>query len=77
MNRVNLLNHHTHYISMAKMTPLIHHHHHHLNHTQIVTLSLPAGEAMAVSAKISITAALFLTYPLQVMIIMIIIVTHT
>ena len=45
-----------------------HHHNHHLNLPQIVTLSLPAGEAMAVSAKISITAALFLTYPLQVLI---------
>ena len=77
MNRVNLLNHHNHYNSMTKMTPLIHHHHHHLNLAQIVTLSLPAGEAMAVSAKISITAALFLTYPLQVMIIMIKIITHT
>ena len=68
---MSLINHHNHYNSMTKMTPLIHHHHHHLNLAQIVTLSLPAGEAMAVSAKISITAALFLTYPLQVMIIMI------
>ena len=33
---------------------------------QIVTLSLPSTEWLAVSAKLSITIALFLTYPLQV-----------